>query len=85
MLFANMCASADLKQDRLLDLCDQYAAEHGLDGEVAESTRPTPTTVEPPVLEADLRPIGTMPRSAQADSGGGTSCRSWQRAAGRWR
>ena len=58
--FANMCASADLKQDRLLDLCDQYAAEHGLDGEVAESTRPTPTTVEPPVLEADLRPIGTI-------------------------
>ena len=58
--FANMCASADLKQGRLLDLCDQFAAEHGLDGELAESSRPTPTTVGPPVLEADLRPIGTV-------------------------
>ncbi len=58
--FANMCASADLKQGRLLDLCDEYATAHGLDGELGELSRPTPTAVGPPVLEADLRPIGTV-------------------------
>lgn len=58
--FANMCASADLKQARLLDLCDAYATEHDLDGELGERSRPSPTTVAPPPLDADLRPIGTI-------------------------
>ncbi|MGB7879406.1 MAG: NAD(P)-binding domain-containing protein [Ilumatobacteraceae bacterium] len=58
--FANMCASADLKQGRLLDLCDEYATAHGLDGELREPSRPAPTAVGPPVLEADLRSIGTV-------------------------
>jgi putative flavoprotein involved in K+ transport len=58
--FANMCASADLKQGRLLDLCDDYAMQHGLDGELAEPSRPDPTNVGPPVLDADLGSIGTV-------------------------
>jgi putative flavoprotein involved in K+ transport len=58
--FTNMCASADLKQDRLLDLCDDYATGHGLDGEIGEPTRPLRTNLGPPVLEADLRSIGTV-------------------------
>ena len=58
--FANMSASADLKQGRLLDLCDEYATEHGLDGELGETTRPAPTNVGPPVLEVDLRSVGTV-------------------------
>ena len=58
--FANMCASADLKQHRMLDLCDEYATTHGLDGELGEPSRPVSTTVGPPVLDADLRPIGTI-------------------------
>ena len=58
--FANMCVSADLKQGRLLDLCDEYATEHGLDGQLGEPSRPTPTRVGPPVLEVDLAPIATV-------------------------
>ena len=34
--FANMCVSADLEQGRLLDLCDEYATEHRLDGQLGE-------------------------------------------------
>ena len=58
--FANMCASADLKQRRLLDLCDDYATEHGLDGELGEPSRPAPTAVGEPTLEFDLRSVGTV-------------------------
>ena len=58
--FANMCTSADLKQRRLLDRLDEYAAEHGLDAELSEATRPAPTVTVPPLLEADLRSIGTI-------------------------
>ncbi|HSP27113.1 MAG TPA: NAD(P)-binding domain-containing protein, partial [Ilumatobacteraceae bacterium] len=58
--FANMCASADLKQGRLLDLCDSYATEHDLDDELVEPCRPAPTAVGRPPLDADLRPIGTI-------------------------
>ena len=58
--FANMCASADLKQRRLLDRLDEYAASHGLDAELSEPTRPAPTGANAPLLEADLRSIATI-------------------------
>ena len=58
--FANMCASADLKQGRLLDLCDEHATAHGLDGELGDPSRPAPTTVGPAVLEVDLRSVGAV-------------------------
>ncbi len=58
--FANMCMSADLKQQRLLDRLDEYAAAHGLDDEVAAPTRPLPTSVGTPMLDLDLRSIGTI-------------------------
>ena len=53
--FANMCTSADLKQQRLLDRLDEYAAEHGLDAELGSE----------PSARAHLgRPPCTGPRSA---------------------
>ncbi len=58
--FANMCASADLKQQRLLDLCDVHADQHHLDGELGAPSRPAPTNVQPPSLGTDLRPVGTV-------------------------
>lgn len=58
--FANTCASADLKQGRLLELCDAYATQHALDGELGEPFRPAPTAVQSPPLDADLRPFGTV-------------------------
>ena len=58
--FANMCMSADLKQQRLLDRLDEYASTHGLDDEVGEPTRPAPTTVGVPMLDLDLRSISTI-------------------------
>jgi putative flavoprotein involved in K+ transport len=58
--FANMCTSADLKERRLLDRLDEYATSHGLDAELSDITRPAPTPVAPPVLEADLRSIDTI-------------------------
>ena len=43
--FANMCVSADLKQRRLLDRLDDYAALISLDAELTGPTRPEPTVV----------------------------------------
>ncbi len=40
---ANKCALADLKQGRLLDTFDEWAACHGLDGVVEAPERPDPT------------------------------------------
>lgn len=42
----NVCELADLKLNRLLAMIDQWAAEHGLDGEVGAPHRPAPTCVE---------------------------------------
>jgi putative flavoprotein involved in K+ transport len=42
----NQCALADLKLGRLLDTIDDWATEHGLDGQVEDPTRPEPTRVE---------------------------------------
>ena len=58
--FANQCASADLKLGRLLDRLDEYAIEHGLDEELAAPSRPAPTRVASPMLDLDLRSIGTI-------------------------
>ena len=58
--FANMCMSADLKERRLLDRLDEYATAHGLDAELGEASRPTPTSTPPPMLDADLRGLDTI-------------------------
>ena len=58
--FANMCMSADLKERRLLDRLDEYATAHGLDAELGEASRPTPTSTPPPMLDADLPGIDTI-------------------------
>jgi putative flavoprotein involved in K+ transport len=50
--FANFCTSADLKLGRLLDSIDEYAADHGLDGEIGTPDRPGRTEV--PVAETTL-------------------------------
>ena len=51
----NVCALADLKLGRLLDAFDEWATEHGLDGEVEAAWRPAPTVVEDsPPLSLDL-------------------------------
>jgi putative flavoprotein involved in K+ transport len=57
---ANLCASADLKQNRLLDRIDEYAREHGLDPELGPSARPDPTRTGNPTLEIDVSAIGTV-------------------------
>jgi putative flavoprotein involved in K+ transport len=52
---ANNCTMADLKMNRLLGAIDQWAAEHGLDGEIDPPHRPEPTKVESaPPLSLDL-------------------------------
>jgi putative flavoprotein involved in K+ transport len=50
----NVCALADLKLVRLLDLIDEWAAQAGMGG--GAQWRPEPTRVpDPPPLEIDLR------------------------------
>jgi putative flavoprotein involved in K+ transport len=55
---ANLTANADLKQNRLLDRIDAYAAEAGLDDAAPE--RPAPTALGPPATEVDLAGIDTI-------------------------
>jgi putative flavoprotein involved in K+ transport len=51
----NACALADLKLGRLLDAIDEWATEHGIDGELEPAWRPAPTHVEDsPPLGLDL-------------------------------
>jgi len=51
----NVCALADLKMRRLLDTCDEWATENGLDGELEAPHRLPPTEVEEsPPLGMDL-------------------------------
>jgi putative flavoprotein involved in K+ transport len=51
----NACALADLKLGRLLDAVDEWATQHGLDGELEPPWRPPPTIVEDaPPLGIDL-------------------------------
>lgn len=58
--FANACASADLKQNRFLDRCDELAAQRGLDAELGPVSRPIRTAVGRPSLDLDLREVGTV-------------------------
>lgn len=58
--FANMCASADLKQGRLLDAIDDHARGHGLDPEIGNVERPAPTMVGTPRNTVDLASINTV-------------------------
>jgi putative flavoprotein involved in K+ transport len=52
----NMCALSDLKMGRLLDLFDEWARSHGIDGEVEPPHRLPPTWVEDsPPLGLDLK------------------------------
>ncbi len=57
---ANYCASADLKEGRLLDRIDEHARDTGLDDEIEAPTRPDATRVGPPSLGLDLSSVGTV-------------------------
>lgn len=57
---ANLCASADLKQNRLLDSIDAYAGEHGLDAELQAPERPSPTRTGEPTVAMETSSIGTV-------------------------
>ena len=55
----NLCELADLKQNRLLDTIDEWAATHGVSDVVAAPHRPEPTRLEAsPPLGLDLRRAG---------------------------
>ncbi len=58
--FANQCLSADLKQGRLLDRIDEFAAEEGLDGELLAPERPEPTATGTARTEIDVNDIKTV-------------------------
>jgi putative flavoprotein involved in K+ transport len=47
---ANVVRSADLKQDRLLDRCDEHATDAGISQELTAPHRPDRTVVDEPVL-----------------------------------
>ena len=55
---ANLATNADLKQNRLLDRIDAFAAEAALD-DVAPD-RPAPTTIGTPATEVSLAGIDTV-------------------------
>jgi putative flavoprotein involved in K+ transport len=55
----NVCALADLKQTRLLNTLDEWAAKRGLEGEVGPSERYEPTRIDAdPCIELDLERAG---------------------------
>jgi len=58
--FANVCAAADLKQGRLLDLIDEFAHDHGMDADVGQRDRPAPTAVPTPRTELALSAFKTV-------------------------
>jgi putative flavoprotein involved in K+ transport len=57
---ANIVASADLKQNRLLDRIDEYATQHGLDHELGLPHRHPSIRLPTPQLELDLRTVGAV-------------------------
>ena len=56
----NICRLADLKERRLLDRIDEFAAERGLEAEIGEPARPDPTVVDGSRLDADLTAYGSV-------------------------
>ena len=56
---ANVCASADLKLERLLSQFDQFASEHGLD-DLTDPWRPDRTIVPEPRLEVRTEALRTV-------------------------
>lgn len=58
--FANHCASADLKMNRLLERIDEYATGHGLDREVGAIERYDATDIGSPRLTLDLDGVDTV-------------------------
>ncbi len=51
----NVCNLADLKQQRTLDTFDEWATEHGVDGDVGDPERYPPTRIpDDPPLSLDL-------------------------------
>lgn len=57
---ANQCAAADLKQGRLLDRIDEFAAETGLEAELSAVDRPDPTVIPQAPNTMDLRRLETV-------------------------
>jgi putative flavoprotein involved in K+ transport len=57
---ANLAKNADLKQARLLRRIDEYATEHGLDGDIAPPHEPRPTGVGDAPIELDLSSFSTV-------------------------
>ncbi len=57
---ANVVRSADLKQERLLQRCDDHAAESGLDRELTAAHRPERTALGPAVLSLDADRFRTV-------------------------
>ena len=58
--FTNFCAAADLKLGRLLDTIDDFAAEHGLDAELAAPERPERTVLPTAPTTLDLGSVDTV-------------------------
>ncbi len=58
--FANSCASADLKQGRLLEAIDEFALATGLDSELPDPTRPPVTELPEARLSLSLDDVSTV-------------------------
>ena len=58
--FANVCASADLKQNRLLDRIDEFVVATGRGAQHREPSRPAPTNVPAPPTERALADFSTV-------------------------
>jgi putative flavoprotein involved in K+ transport len=57
---ANVVRSADLKQNRLLDRCDEHAVQTGLSAELTASHRPASTRIDDTALTEDARRYATV-------------------------
>lgn len=58
--FANSCASADLKQGRLLEAIDEFALATGLESELPDPTRPSATELPAARLTLSLDEVSTV-------------------------
>lgn len=56
----HLVANADLKQNRLLDRCDEFATANGFDDDLPTSTRPDPTKLGAVPTELDLQRFATI-------------------------